>query len=76
MKVIDPFKMSSISAEFGSLPKTHLQLQPGSRELLVDSPEQNWLISGSFGSFALTGNAARAPVLHALAAVQVPLLFI
>ena len=51
MQVIDPFKMSSISAEFGSLPKTHLQL-PGSRNLKL----QIWQICWSFGSFAVRIN--------------------
>ena len=60
MQVIDPFKMSSISAEFGSLHRTHHQLQPGTRELQVNTPEQYWLISGSLGSFPLTGNARGA----------------
>ena len=61
IQVIDPYKMYSISAEFGSLHRTHLLVLLRARELLVNSPEQNWLISGSLGSFALTGNA-RGPV--------------
>ena len=50
----DLSQMSSISAEFGSLP-THLQpedMGPGSRNLKL----QIWQICWSFGSFALTGN--------------------
>ena len=74
IQVIDPYKMYGISAEFGSLP-THLQpedMGPGSRNLKL----QIWQICWSFGSFALTGNAARAPVLHARSAALGPILFI
>ena len=73
-EIHDLSQMSSISAEFGSLP-THLQpedMGPGTRSLKL----QIWQICWSLGSFALTGNAARAPVLHARSAALGPILFI
>ena len=59
-EIHDLSQMSSISAEFGSLPKTHLLVLLRARELQVNSHHKDWLISGSFGSFALTGNPGRA----------------
>ena len=68
--------MSSISAEFGSLPKTHLLVRLRARELQVNSHHKDWLISGSLGSFAVSCWEDRAPGAGPLAAVQVPFLFI
>ena len=42
------------------MPKTHLLVLLRTRELQANSHHKDWLISGSFGSFALTGNAGRA----------------
>ena len=60
IRIHDPSQMYSIFAEFGSLPKTHLLVLLRARELQVNSHHKDWLISGSLGSFALTGNAGRA----------------
>ena len=46
------------------------------RELLVNSPNKDWLISGSFGSFAVRRKRIARPVRHARSVVQVPFLFI
>ena len=73
-EIHDLSQMSSISAEFGSLP-THLQpedMGPGSRNLKL----QIWQICRSFGSFASTGKRIARPVRHARSAALGPILFI
>ena len=60
-RIHDPSKMYSISAEFGSLSITHLLVLLRARELQVNSHHKDWLISGSFGSFAVSCWEDRAP---------------